>query len=509
MSKQKLDSDIILAFSYYYVHSQFDDPKPHPQLHLELWDLFCSPHKRVAIAAPRGHAKTSAGTFVYALAALCFREVDFVVIVTTSEDASKLFLAELNKQFAYNEKLRKDFKVVQDKTFELNTTTDFIVNFEDGHQCRVMGRGALQPIRGAKWDHKRPNLILGDDLEDPKEVMNPKLREELRRKIRNDYEQAMSTYGKIRIVGTILHSDSLLERLMPENQTKDKSLIVREPLRTWSKDAKAVWKSVRYRAHPSMNDFSHILWPEQFSPQDLQEKLAAFLQDNDAEGYAQEFLNEPVDTTRAFFATEGFQPMREEDWELEKTWYCGADLAVSTANTANYSAFVVGGATKFSELCIVEVVRKHMDTLEIVDTMFELHKIYPGLVFILEKGPILRALQPVIEKTMLERNRFFEIMEVPSVNDKLIRARPLQHRFKAKALRFDDEAPWYDALVLELKQFPRGKNDDQVDALANIPLKLQYLLEGEEQRDPVEEDEEFEEDLDEVSFFGRSITTGY
>jgi hypothetical protein len=50
----------------------YDNPKPVPYFHEEMWELCCSEHKKVAIAAPRGHAKSTAITHAYILAEVLF-----------------------------------------------------------------------------------------------------------------------------------------------------------------------------------------------------------------------------------------------------------------------------------------------------------------------------------------------------------------------------------------------------------------------------------------------------
>ena len=509
----RLDEHILLAFSYYYLHDQFDKPVKHPKLHMEMWQLFCSPVRRAAIAAPRSHAKSTAITLVYVLGNLCFREANFVVIAANNEDTSKLFVADLKKQFRDNQKLRQDFQIDQVHTFETDTTTDFIVNFQDGHQARIMGRGANQPIRGAKWGNKRPDLIIGDDLEDPKDVMNPRLRRELDKRIRADYDSAMSVGGRIRIVGTILHSDSLLEGLMPENQVLNKEDLVYEPLKTYTTGKPTVWASIRYKAHPSMNDFSSILWEEHCGEEFLRDMQASFMQKNDPEGYAQEYLSQPIDESRAFFDRTGLRPMDDADWKEPVSWYCGVDLAVSEKQSADYSAFVVAGYTSRNELLVVEVVKAKIEADLIIEQFFRIRDCYKDIVFFMEKGPISKTLEPLLYKEMSIRNKFFQLSDVYLIADKQTKARPLQHRIKAKAVKFDQEAPWYGDLEIELRQFPRGKHDDQIDALALIPLQIQYMEDGEQIADgsnfQADEDTE-EEDTETFSLYdNRSSITGY
>jgi hypothetical protein len=47
---------------------------------------------------------------------------------------------------------------------------EWILNFENGDASKVMPRGAGQAVRGRRFLHYRPDLILVDDLENDKNI---------------------------------------------------------------------------------------------------------------------------------------------------------------------------------------------------------------------------------------------------------------------------------------------------------------------------------------------------
>jgi phage terminase large subunit-like protein len=76
---------------------------------------------------------------------------------------------------------------------------------------------------------------------------------------------------------------------------------------------------------------------------------------------------------------------------------------------------------------------------------------------------------------MEERGQYLNILTiVPSV-DKETRARAISGQVKAKKVRFEMSADWWDDFKKELNAFPRGKHDDQVDAFAYIGLILDQV----------------------------------
>ena len=78
----KLTSEVVAGFVGGVLSSRFDGQSATPQFHKECWDLCCSNEKFVAIAAPRGHAKSTAVTLGYGLATLLFRQRKFMLLVS-------------------------------------------------------------------------------------------------------------------------------------------------------------------------------------------------------------------------------------------------------------------------------------------------------------------------------------------------------------------------------------------------------------------------------------------
>lgn len=144
--------------------SSFDAATKSPQFHEECWELCCSNNPRVAIAAPRAHAKTSGVTLGYGLSTLLFRERKFMLLVSDTEAQSSLFLGTFKQQLQDNQELIELFGLERDKEgkviFIKDTETDIIVKFNDGHMFRIIAKGAEQKLRGLLWNGSRPDIIL-------------------------------------------------------------------------------------------------------------------------------------------------------------------------------------------------------------------------------------------------------------------------------------------------------------------------------------------------------------
>lgn len=501
MSQTKLTTDLIYGFVTSLLLSRFDSPRPTPQFHLELWDLMCDDADRVAVAAPRGHAKSTAVTHSYVLANLCFRLKKHILIVSDTEGQAANFLGDIKAELLENEELIALFGI---QGLSKDTNSEIVVDFNDGGKARIIVKGSEQKIRGTKWRNTRPDLVVCDDLENDEIVMN----EERRAKFRNWFYSALLPCGnfecKFRVVGTILHLDSILERLMPPLNERDADIRGLGHYGRGQMDK--TWKSVRYKAHNE--DFTTLLWKEQFSRERLNKERQSYVDQGFPEGYSQEYLNYPIDESTAYFKKKDFKPLDESNDPEE--FYVSADLAISEKKSRAYTVFCVASITKRGRLRFKEVIRFRGDSLEIIEELFMLQQIYRPECFFIEQENIARALGPVLNKEMEERGIYLTIEKMQANHDKIKRARSLQARMRAGMVEFDTEASWFPDFQTELLQFPRGAYMDQVDAAAWIALGLDSIFNAPTKVEYEEElyEQEYEEAYDGYEL-GRNYITGY
>lgn len=498
-----LTAPVIEGFVKAVLASRYDSPAPIPSFHRELWTECCSDSPLVALAAPRNHAKSTAITGAYTIASICFREADHVLIIGSNEELGAGFVKEIAAEFNENEVLRSTFKF---QKFIKETDHEIIGLFEDGHKFRILAKGAGQRMRGIKWERKRPNLVIGDDMEDDESVMNPERREKFRRWFMAAVKPIIKVGGKIRIVGTILHMDSLLERFMPEAKDPD---TVTEPLKIWSRTPKDGWRSVKYRAHNE--DFTLVLWETRFPAAFWKQEKSSYARQGILDLYGQEFLNDPIDESTAFFQDKHFQDllpeMRHAKTPRKKHYYVGGDFAISESTKADYTVFVVVSRDSEGRIEVETVRRGRWDSMEIVEQMFILQKQYEPDLFLLEQGMIEKSIAPYLNEQMLRRNIFLPIETKAPTKDKKQRAFSISAKMKANAVFMDHDAEWYLDFYEELRRFPRGKHDDQVDAFSWAGLALDMMIDPSTPEE--DEEEEYQHQLRQVGTDGRSSTTGY
>lgn len=504
----KLNSDVIQGFVGSVLASRFDGQAASPPFHKECWDLCTSSDKYVAIAAPRGHAKSTAVTLGYGLATLLFRERKFMLLVSDTESQASLFLGMFKQELQDNTTLIDLFGIKRNDKgnvqFVKDSETDIIVECTDGHRFRVIAKGAEQKLRGLIWDGSRPDIILCDDMENDELVMNAERRKKMRNWFKGALLPSLSDRGVVRMVGTILHSDSLLENLMPN--PSDRQTITHD-LKEYS-TKRMMWKAVKYRAHNK--DFSKLLWAEKKDPEYFKTLYQDAVVTGTTDTYSREYLNYPIDESVSFFRRSDFVARTDQDKELNVVYYITADLAISEEETADYSVFIVAGVDENKVLHVVDVIRERMDGREIVDTFLALQRTYEPAAFGVEDMQVSKSIGPFLREEMIKQNTFCPLVLLKhGGKDKVTRARSIQARMRAHGVKFAKEEDWFFNFEQECLTFPRGKNDDQVDAFAYLGLMLQMLVEAPTHAE--QEEDEYNSELQRSNFNnqGRSKYTGY
>ena len=208
--KFRLAADIeLFAISYFPHYCQF----AFNELHRDLFksDSFMERSIRRARAAPRGYAKSTLEALIEPIHDVCYAQEKFIVIFSNTQDQSNAKLRDIRTEVLTNTRLIDDYGICfQNKK---PAETSYIVKCKD-HQCLFQSYGAGTEVRGIRFGSSRPSKVIVDDGEHSEEVLN----EAIRQKYEDWYFEVVSKIGdtktNIKIIGTILHPESLLAKLV-------------------------------------------------------------------------------------------------------------------------------------------------------------------------------------------------------------------------------------------------------------------------------------------------------
>ncbi len=470
-----------------FLLDHYDEACPITDFHREWWRMVCSDHPRVVIAAPRSHAKSTAINHAYGLAAALFRQHPFQLKISRTYKLAVEKLQQAREELETNRKIRSVFGI---RSFDRDQEDDLIVSCDDGYRFRMQAVSAEQDgIRGTTWGTMRPALVLGDDLEGDEQVLS----DERRRKMLTWWLNTIMPIGNLatrfRVIGTVMHNDSLLVKLL---------------------NSKA-WKGKTYEGCDEM--LGNILWPEKYNLQWWQDKKAEFAGFGNVSGFNREYRNIATDTASGFFRPEDFRPMREEDHDRRKTFYVGGDLAFSKKEHRDYSVFTVGGIDEEGVLHVVDERRGRWDGNEVIDEMYAIEEAWHPAEWFIESGAIKETLGAALEIRMPNEGYLNIAPDLIPTKDKAVRAMPMQARMRAKGVRFDTQASWFGDFQQELLQFAqqgtRAPHDDRVDALAWLGQGLKRMSVPQSVNDDDFEDWLFNKKQVATGTDGRNPWTGY
>ncbi|MMZ45479.1 Terminase-like family protein [compost metagenome] len=321
---------------------------------------------KVAVAAPRSHAKSTYLSKAFPLREIVYRKRKYEIIISETPAVSSGNLDWISMQLKHNEKLRRDFGPLLSPKQQENpkdNSSEFIAwePTDSGIPkmlTKVEAASTGQALRGRNWNGVRPDLIVCDDLED---IKSNAATPELRQKMRDWFAQTVVPLGDPKgkrtafvYMGTTVHHEALLVNVLYK-RSDFKSRVYRAVIE-WP-ERMDLWEACRLvytdRDNPNravdarslyemnraeMDRGATVLWPE---AQPLW-KLMTWKWDNGTKAFNTEYMNNPVDEESMIFNPESFTYWDREDRDFltsDYDIYLGIDFAMGKTR-GDYSAVV-------------------------------------------------------------------------------------------------------------------------------------------------------------------------
>lgn len=462
----------------------------------------------LVLAAPRNHSKSTLISFLYVIWSLVTQRKFFVVIISDIARISTSHSRNIKEELESNDRLRNDWGIVLGKDWdeidgsvrgekEKWTDEEFVIGFKKWDKSRGMWSGELEdrakvlarmannPLRGLRFGHRRPDLVIADDLEND-ELVDTSIQRE---KLANWWDSAVEPMiepppvGQIILVGTVLHYGSLLNKMLQRTD---------------------LYVTRRYQAVTSAeNEFGQKiqvpLWPERFSL----ERLSS-LKAKNVLAFQKEYMNDPRDDTTRTFRSSWMQWYDAHDIgyrQTNKRWYfrgkpitffTGVDWTVGKDDQSDYFSIVMVGKTVDNDIVVFDIVNEKIDVANQINRIIMQNQSYQiqmngvegnGFQHVLIQQVLRRSLVPIREIRHLSRKRkqiriegmstLFEqgkiylrkCTESEITRDELTNDPSAQQGFHYDETRSVVIHPEFWNFYEQLMTYPRSENDDMLDAM--------------------------------------------
>ena len=434
--------------------------------HYELSNLLLdSTKKRNCIILPRGHSKSTLAktALLYHLYFNPEGKNEFIAWVAEEQSQAIDHIKYMQNHIEINPALNYYFGDLRGSKW---TEKEFTTSKGD----RVIAKGTSQRLRGRSQLGLRYTKIVLDDFESELNTKTPDRRREIKEWVMSTVEPALENSagneGSIWLIGTIVHYDSFLQSIYDgyTEATRDKR--------------RYAW-DVMY--HKAIDGDGNVLWSSYFSKQKLADIRRRFEDVGLAHKFAQEYLNEARDLENAKFKTDRLE-YYDHEFESKNNYaylvnskeaipvniYIGVDLAYESKASSDYQMIMVVGIDSDRNIYVVDYMREHMPLYDMPEKIFEYAKEYSPV----KRVNVEHVGAQGIIKDAVNRMTGQDRKVAPGValgvrpptgikkEDRLESLlAPLVNRGKMFIKRK------HTALIDEMFQFPKGKNDDVLDGL--------------------------------------------
>lgn len=443
--------------------------------------------KRVT-AAPRGHAKSTNLTFKDTLHAIVYQYKNFIAILSDSSDQAEGFLGDIKTELEENPRIREDFGNLQGKTW---TESEFLTNTN----IKVIGIGSGKKIRGRKHRNWRPDLIILDDIENDENVNTPEQRKKLANWFYKAVSKAGDTYTDIVYIGTMLHYDSLLAKVLKNPSYKS---VKYKAILSFAKnqDLWNMWETIytdlENEAHEEdakkffednkeeMLEGTEVLWEEKLNYYDL---MVMKVSEGDA-SFNSELQNEPIDPASCVFNEEWFDYYNEAEIDFTDKRYVffgAVDPSLGKTKKSDFSTIIIlikDTKTGYMYVWEASIERRHPDVIidDTIESSKRLKKTFTrGYTKLgVETIQFQQFFKDILAKESAKENEYLPIEEMYNISDKKMRIETLQPYIKNRYIKFN---PKHKLLLQQIKEFPMSGHDDGPDAL-EMAVRLAEKFKG-------------------------------
>ena len=409
------------------------------------------------IVAFRGCGKSTILTTSYPIwAILGEQQKKFILIICQTQTQAKQHMMNLRRELENNSLLKNDLGPFKEESDEWGS---FSLVFSNTN-ARITAASTEQSIRGLRHNQHRPDLIIGDDVEDLASTKTKEGRKKTYQWLTSEVIPAGDRNTRLVIVGNLLHEDSLLMKI--------------------KEDIEAHRIDGVFKEYPLIKD-GQILWPGKYPTMDdiETEKRKA----SNEFAWQREYLLHIVPTEdqaihRSWIKYYGELPSKELRDSYGYRKYVGirigVDLAISEKESADYTSMVIGWLFEEDDgikvFILPKCINKRMTFPDTVETCKTLYKSYHASDTI----PEIVIEDVAYQKSLAQQLTSEEIHNVktrkPGSMDKRTRLALTANLIKSGKILFP--LTGCEDLINQIVNFGVEKHDDLADAFSTLILSI-------------------------------------
>ena len=435
--------------------------RPFGEAHDPIFSILDNESIRLGlIVCPRGWGKTTLTGLVFPTKKILFRETRYVLYISSTASKAISDVQTIAAEMKSNESLTKIFgKLDGLKWAEGTGVLDINVQ---GIDIRVEAKGAGHQIRGLKFKHFRPDLIIIDDLEDPEQVANEERRLKLKKWLFADVLNSVDLERtRVVMMGTVLHEDSLIQNILDEESWKKEVDVLGET----SQLRNEVFTCVRIEA---CNDKLESSWPSFMSTEKIRAKAAAYEKRGLLDVFFREYRNLIIPTQGASFDKKDFQSYKEDfsQHQGEETIVIGDPAKTTNFSSADSAVVGIGFNNTKNKIFVKDVRNGKMHPEDFYAALADMaDKLHTSNIAI-EVTSLNEFITFPLRTFLARRRKHYNIIELKARGKKEDRIRALVPFYRLKKIWHNEDILVRGPVESQLMVFPNGKLVDVIDALA-------------------------------------------
>ena len=311
---------------------------------------------------------------------------------------------------------------------------------------------------GGSVTGRRADLgIIDDPIRGRKDADSELIRDNAWNWYINDFRTRLKPNAAILLIQTRWHMDDLAGRILPDDWNGESGWIT-------AKDGEQ-WYVVCLPAQAGSNDIlgrqkGDWLWTEWFDESFWEQtKKTAIL--HDVRTWNSLYQQTPTDEAGTYFQRSWFE-QRYTELPAELNVYMSGDFAV-TDGDGDFTELAVWGVDPQDRIYVLDWWSGQTTSEVWISQLLTMAKRWKAMRFIGEMGPIRRAVEPFLERTMRDTRTYVGLEWLASGGDKAASARSFQALASLNRVHFP-RTEWAEYVISQLCKFPAGKYDDAVDA---------------------------------------------